>query len=109
MNLNEILTLAVKARGSDIHFKSGQPPIVRIDGKLHPMSNVGRLTPDIINERASGIMNERQKMQFAQHYETDLAHGIPGLGRFRVSVYNQRGTTAMVFRSIPFTIPTLDS
>lgn len=109
MNLNEILTLAVKARGSDIHFKSGQPPIVRIDGKLHPMPNVPRLTPDIISELASSIMNERQKMQFAQNYETDLAHGVPGLGRFRVSVYNQRGSAAMVFRSIPIIIPTLDA
>ena len=109
MNLNEVLTLAVKARGSDIHFKSGQPPIVRIDGKLHPMPNVPKLTPDIINELANGIMNERQKMQFAQHYETDLAHGVPGLGRFRVSVYSQRGSTAMVFRAIPFAIPTLDA
>lgn len=109
MNLNDVLTLAVKARGSDIHFKSGQPPIVRIDGKLHPMSNVPKLTHDIINELANGIMNDRQKAQFAQYYETDLAHGVPGLGRFRVSVYSQRGSTAMVFRSIPFAIPTLDS
>src|SRR5512138_2783012 len=109
MNLNEILTLAVKARGSDIHFKSGQPPVVRIDGKLHPMPNAPRLTPDIISELAASIMNERQKLQFAQNYETDLAHGVPGLGRFRVSVYSQRGSTAMVFRSIPFAIPTLDA
>jgi twitching motility protein PilT len=54
-------------------------------------------------------MNERQKMQFAQNYETDLAYGVAGLGRFRVSVYSQRGSTAMVFRAIPFTIPTLDA
>lgn len=109
MNLNEILTLAVKARGSDIHFKSGQPPVVRIDGKLHPMPNTPRLTPEIITELVAGIMNERQKLQFAQHYEADLAHGVPGLGRFRVSVYSQRGSTAMVFRSIPYNIPSLDA
>jgi twitching motility protein PilT len=99
----------VKARGSDIHFKGGQPPVVRIDGKLHPMPNSPRLTPEGISDLVAGIMNERQKMQFAQHYEADLAYGVPGLGRFRVSVYAQRGTTAMVFRSIPYTIPSLDA
>ncbi len=109
MNLNEILATAVKARGSDIHFKGGQPPIVRIDGKLHPIPNAPRLTPDNIAELSAGIMNERQKMQFAQHSEADLAYGVPGLGRFRVSVYSQRGSTAMVFRSIPFSIPSLDA
>ena len=109
MELNDILTIAVKARGSDVHLKSGQVPIVRIDGKLHPVPNATRLTPDMISSIAQGIMNERQKQHFAQNFEADLAYGVPGLGRFRVNVYSQRGSVAIVFRTIPFVIPGLEA
>ncbi len=109
MELNEILTIAVKARGSDIHIKTGLPPIVRIDGKLRPIPNAPRLSPDAVSSMAYAIMNERQKKTFDEHYEVDLAYGIAGLGRFRVSAYSQRGSVAMVFRAIPFGIPSLDS
>ncbi len=53
-------------------------------------------------------MNDRQRRIFEENYEVDLAYAVPGLGRFRVSVYRQRGTVAMVFRSIAFVIPTLE-
>jgi twitching motility protein PilT len=109
MELNEMLTIAVKAKGSDIHIKTGLPPIVRIDGKLRPIPNAPRLSPDIVAAMAQSIMNERQKRQFDENYECDLSYGVPGLGRFRVSVYAQRGTIAMVFRAIPFGIPSIDS
>ncbi|HEX5773776.1 MAG TPA: PilT/PilU family type 4a pilus ATPase, partial [Geomobilimonas sp.] len=109
MDLNEILTIAVKARGSDVHIKSGLPPIVRIDGKLRPIPNAPRLSPEMVADMAYGIMSEKQRKQFDDNYETDLAYGVPGLGRFRVSVYSQRGSVAMVLRSIPFGIPSIDS
>jgi twitching motility protein PilT len=109
MELNEILAIAVKARGSDIHIKTGMPPIVRIDGKLRTIPNAERLSVDNVMTMALGIMNERQQKQFEDSFEVDLAYGVPGLGRFRVSVYSQRGTIAMVFRAIPFGIPSLES
>lgn len=109
MELNEILTVAVKGRGSDIHIKSGLPPVVRIDGKLRPIPNAPRMTPDNMQQIALGIMNEKQKGTFQDKLEMDLSYGVPGLGRFRVSLYMQRGTIGMVFRSIPFVIPSLDS
>ncbi len=108
MDLNEILTIAFKAKGSDIHIKTGLPPIVRIDGRLHPIPNAQRLSPDFVSETAQSMMNDRQRRMFEENYEVDLAYAVPGLGRFRVSVYRQRGTVAMVFRSIAFIIPTLD-
>jgi twitching motility protein PilT len=109
VELNEILTVAVKARGSDIHIKSGLPPVVRIDGKLRPIPNAPRMSPDQMQGIAFGIMNEKQKNTFGEKLEMDLSYGVPGLGRFRVSVYMQRGTIGMVFRSIPYNIPSLDS
>jgi twitching motility protein PilT len=108
MQLNEMLAIGVKARGSDIHIKTGLPPIVRIDGRLHPIPNAPRLTPDGVTAMAAGIMNDRQKKQFDENFEVDLSYGVPGLGRFRVSVYSQRGSIAMVFRTISMTVPTLD-
>lgn len=109
MELNEILAVAVKARGSDIHIKTGLPPVVRIDGRLRPIPNAPRLAPDHVRAMALAIMNERQKRQFEDRYEVDLAYGVPGLGRFRVSVYCQRGTVAMVLRAIPFGIPSMEN
>lgn len=108
MDLNEILTIAFKAKGSDIHIKTGLPPIVRIDGRLHPIPNAPRLSPDFVADTAQAMMNDRQRRMFEENFEVDLAYAVPGLGRFRVSVYRQRGTVAMVFRSIAFVIPTLE-
>jgi twitching motility protein PilT len=109
MELNEILTIAIKAKSSDIHIKAGLPPIVRIDGKLRPIPNAPRLAPDAVRDMAFAIMNERQKKQFEENSEVDLSYGVPGLGRFRINAYSQRGTLALVMRAITMTIPTLDS
>ena len=109
MDLNEILTIAVKARGSDIHIKTGMPPVVRIDGRLRAIPNAERLSADNVMSMALAIMNDKQQKHFEDNSEVDLAYGVPGLGRFRVSVYAQRGTIAMVFRAIPYGIPSLES
>ncbi|BDV44696.1 twitching motility protein PilT [Geotalea uraniireducens] len=109
MELNEILAVAVRAKASDVHIKTGLPPVVRIDGRLRPIPNAPRLAPDQVRAMAFAIMNERQQRIFEEHYEVDLAYGVPGLGRFRVSAYSQRGTVAMVFRFIPFGIPSLEA
>jgi len=108
MDLNEMLTIAVKAKGSDVHIKTGLPPVVRINGRLHPVPNAPRLPPDVVSAMAQSMMNDRQRRIFEEYYEVDLGYAVPGLGRFRVNVYHQRGTVAMVFRSISFTVPTLE-
>src|SRR5512138_3369591 len=109
MELNEILTIAVKARASDIHIKSGLPPVVRIDGKLRPIPNAQRISGEAVMNMALSIMNPRQRQQFEDNYEIDLSHGVPGVCRFRVSAYRQRGSVAIVFRAISFNIPSLES
>jgi twitching motility protein PilT len=109
MELAEILTVAVKARASDIHIKTGLPPVVRIDGKLRPIPNAHRLSSDVVMAMAQSMMNPRQKQQFEENYEIDLSYGVPGVCRFRVSAYHQRGSVAIVFRAISFNIPNLDS
>ena len=109
MELNEILTIAVKARASDIHIKTGLPPVVRIDGKLRPIPNSHRLSSDVVMAMAHSMMNQRQREQFDTSYDVDLSYGVPGVCRFRVSAYHQRGSVAIVFRAISFNIPSLES
>ncbi len=108
MDLKEILSVALKARASDIHLKAGLPPIYRIDGTLRPLPNAPRLGPDETEKLAFDIMTEKQRRRFEDLHEADLAYGVPGLGRFRVNIFSQRGTVSMVFRVIPYEIKGVD-
>ncbi len=108
MDLNEILSMALKANTSDIHLKAGLPPVFRIDGNLRPLPKAPRLTAEAVRSMCEGIMNERQKANFQESCEIDLAYGVPGLGRFRVNVFSQRNSVSAVFRAIPYKIATLD-
>ncbi len=101
MNLNELLKLTFEKRGSDLHVKVGVPPIIRIDGKLTPLETEKRLTQEDSLNIASGIMNPVQKAKFTEKNELDMAYAVPGLGRFRVNVFKQRGSVGMVFRLVP--------
>jgi twitching motility protein PilT len=108
MELNDILKVAVQGKTSDVHVKVGVPPIFRVNGALAPMKGAERLTPEVISKMAFGIMNAQQKEKFARDNEVDLAYGVPGLGRFRVNVFQQRGTVGMVLRAIPFGTQTIE-
>jgi len=76
----------------------------RVDGSLVPLKDGKRLPPEEVARLAFGIMNEIQKDKFKATNEVDLAYGVPGLGRFRVNVFQQRGTVGAVLRVIPFKI-----
>ena len=108
MDLNEILSVGLKAKASDIHLKAGLPPTYRIDGALRSLPKAPRLGPDEIQNMALQIMNPRQRTKFEEAHEVDLAYGVPGLGRFRVNVFSQRGSVSMVLRTIPFEIRSME-
>src|SRR3954452_6761126 len=108
MELNEILQVALRGGASDIHLKAGLPPMFRVDGSLVPLKDARRLPPEEISRMAFGIMNDYQKEKFKAQNELDLAYGVPGLGRFRVNVFQQRGTLGVVLRVIPFKIMSID-
>ncbi len=108
MELNEILGVALRGGASDIHLKAGLPPMFRVDGSLVPLKDARRLPPEEIGRMAFGIMNDYQKEKFKAQNELDLAYGVPGLGRFRVNVFQQRGTIGVVLRVIPFKISTIE-
>jgi twitching motility protein PilT len=108
MELNEILQVALRAGASDIHLKAGLPPMFRVDGSLVPLKDARRLPPEEIGRMTFGIMNDYQKEKFKQTNEVDLAYGVPGLGRFRVNIFQQRGTIGVVLRVIPFKIQSIE-
>jgi len=108
LELNDILKIALKGGASDIHLKSGLPPMFRVDGALVPLKNGERLMPEEIQGMAHAIMNPVQKARFEDTREVDLAYGIPGLGRFRVNAFQQRGTVGIVFRVIPFGVKSIE-
>jgi twitching motility protein PilT len=108
VDLNEILKVAIKSGASDIHLKSGLPPMFRLDGALVPLKSAERLVPEDLQRMTVGIMNPVQKERWETNRECDLAYGIPGLGRFRVNVFQQRGTVAAVFRVIPFGVKSIE-
>src|SRR5262245_38536866 len=83
VELNEILKIALKGGASDIHLKPGLPAMFRVDGALVPLKGSERLTPEMVQQMAIGIMNPVQKQRFDDTREVDLAYGIPGIGRFR--------------------------
>jgi twitching motility protein PilT len=108
MELNEILQVALRGGASDIHLKAGLPPMFRVDGSLVPLKDARRLPPEEIARMAFGIMNDYQKEKFKAQNELDLAYGVPGLGRFRVNCFQQRGTIGVVLRVIPFKISSIE-
>jgi twitching motility protein PilT len=106
--LNRILQIAVKGGASDIHIKAGLPPIFRVDGSLLPLRDAARMSPEDIGRMAAAIMSKQQRDMFQQSLDLDMSHGVPGVGRFRVNVFQQRGSIGMVFRVIPFKVKTIE-
>ena len=105
-NFKSAITGMVQAGGSDLHLKVGRPPTVRIAGDLNPIDQAP-LKPEELKALAEQLMTPRQVKEFAEHKEADFAIGVPGVGRFRTNVFQQRGTLAFVFRAIPYELKTI--
>ncbi len=107
MKVNELLQTMIKAGISDIHFKAGSPPLLRVNGELNS-TNFDPLNASAIEELASSLMNATQKARFAQEHELDLSYAVDGLSRFRVNVYRQKGTVALTLRVVPLKVKRLE-
>ncbi len=107
-DLNEILKLAIKGNASDIHLKAGLPPLFRVDGSLLPVRDADRVKPADTRRMAGEIMSASEKKRFNEEMDLDLSYGIPGVGRFRVNVFQQRGNIGLVFRVIPYKVEPID-
>jgi twitching motility protein PilT len=108
IDLSSILNLAVKENASDVHLKAGLPPILRIHGHLVPIKNHAKLAPDEVGNSAMRLMNDVQMETFKNNHQIDIAYSIPGLGRFRVNIFQQRGSAGIVLRVIPMIIKSFE-
>ena len=108
MHINDLLKIATERRASDLHLKVGSYPVIRVSGQLMALSELSRLTQEDTIAMAFSIMSGRQKQKFKDHFEIDLAYSVPGLGRFRVNIFQQRGTVGLVLRVIPSKILTTE-
>ena len=109
-NFKSVLQELIRRNASDLHLKVGRPPTLRVDGDLAPLE-LPPLRPEDLKALAEQLMTPRQVKQFAEEKECDFAIGVPGIGRFRVNVYQQRGSLCYAMRSIPYqakTIPELN-
>ena len=102
-NFKQAITNMVQRNGSDLLLKVGRPATIRVNGDLVALETAP-LKPEELKSLAEQIMTPRQVKEFAEHKEADFAIGVPGVGRFRTNVYQQRGTVAFAFRAIPYEV-----
>ena len=107
MHINDLLKIATEKGASDLHLKVGSHPVLRVTGELVPQVDLKRLMQEDTIAMAFSIMNNRQKQKFKDHLEIDIAYSVPGLGRFRCNIFQQRGTVGLVLRVIPVKILTV--
>jgi twitching motility protein PilU len=108
LNTKPLFKLMVEKKASDLFFTSNAPIKIKIEGTIHPV-NKQVLTPETVRQTSFALMSNEQREHFVQEWELDFAVSEPGLGRFRVNVFMQRGYPAMVMRYITADMPRLDS
>jgi len=107
MNVKPLFKLMVDKKASDLFFTTYAPVMIKIDGKIVPVNQM-ELSPKMARQAALELMNESQLEAFTRDLEIDFAISEPGLGRFRVNIFHQRGNVAMVLRFITPELPNLD-
>ena len=109
LDIDELLTYAVRNGASDLHLANQLPPAIRIDGSLRPIEGLARVDNEQIREMVYRILTQSLRERFEAEKELDTAHTIMGVGRFRVNLFQQRGSIGTVMRAIPHEIPPFDT
>lgn len=107
IEMQEILQLVQDRSASDLHLKAGQPPVIRVSGKLL-RSQLPTLSALDVEKLIFGILTPDQLSHLQSNFELDASFGIDGVGRFRINVFKERGNYAAAFRVVPSIIPSLD-
>ena len=104
----EVLTRMAEERASDVHLSPGFPPAIRVKGQITPLNEYGRLSAQATRDTVYGLLNDDQRKRFESNKQLDLAYAVPGVARFRVNTFFQRGSISAAFRRIPHQIPALE-
>ena len=102
-----LLAFAVKNKASDLHLSAGLPPMIRVDGDVRRI-NVPALEHKEVHALIYEVMDDRQRKDYEEFYETDFSFEVPGVARFRVNVFNQNRGAGGVFRTIPSKVLTME-
>jgi twitching motility protein PilT len=104
----EVLTKMAEDRASDVHLSPGFRPAIRVRGKIVPLEEYEPLTSQQTRDTVYSLLNDDQRKRFESNKQLDLAYAVPGVARFRVNCFFQRGSISAAFRRIPHEIPKLD-
>jgi twitching motility protein PilT len=107
MDITELLAFSVKNKASDLHLSAGLPPMIRVDGDVRRI-NVPPLEHKTVHALIYDIMNDKQRKDFEEYFETDFSFELPEIARFRVNAFNHNRGAGAVFRTIPSKILTLE-
>jgi twitching motility protein PilT len=100
VEIEQLLRFTVKNNASDLHLSAGVPPMIRVDGDVKRI-NMPLLSHKDVHSMIYDIMNDKQRKDYEEFYETDFSFEIPDLARFRVNAFNQHRGAGAVFRTIP--------
>ena len=104
-----VLSQMVESRASDVHLSPGFPPAVRVRGKVAALEGFPKLMPQDTREIVYSLLNDSQRKAFENNLQLDFAYAVPGMARFRVNCFFQRGSISAAFRHIPTEIQSLES
>ncbi len=110
LDIDTALIRLVEAGGSDLHLKVPSTPMMRVDGDLRPVDGLAALEECDTTAAVDHMLgaDEVKRREFADHGEVDFSYAIPGVARFRVNAFRQRGWCSIVCRAIPVSIRTID-
>ncbi len=108
LHINDLLELVIQWGGSDLHLTSGSPPVIRVHGELHPITEIPILNGSQIRQMVFSILTQKLREKFESELELDTSYSLPGRGRFRVNVFLQRDAVGCVMRAIPYEIVDFD-
>jgi twitching motility protein PilT len=106
-DIDVLLTALVERGGSDLHITSGIPPAMRLDGLLAPAEGWAPLTPEMSEDLLRTVVPQKLWQRYLDENELDTSYTLPGVSRFRLNVFRQRGSVGAVFRAIPYQIRSL--
>lgn len=107
MDITELLAFSAKQGASDLHLSAGLPPMIRVDGDVRRI-NLPPMSHKEVHALIYDIMNDKQRKDFEEFWETDFSFEVPGVARFRVNAFTQNRGSGAVFRTIPSKVLTME-
>ena len=108
MRINDLLKMAITRNASDLHLKTGNYPVLRINGELILQHDLTIITPKDVDIFFNEVTTETQRETFARELEADFAYHAQDVGRFRINISQQEGTVCLACRPIKAEVPTME-